>query len=388
LRILIAPDKFKGSLDALRVGEALARGIHSVVGLAWSTVVVPMADGGEGTVDAFVAGGAQRILARVTGPLGDPVDAYFAMDTDTAIIEMSAASGLALLSREHLDVARATTYGTGELIRAALDRGAKRIVIGIGGSATSDGGAGALQALGVRFMDSAGELLPPGGAALQSLAKVDVANLDSRLHSAALEVAADVDNPLCGSSGAAAVFGPQKGASPDDVRVLDAALGQFARITAATLHVDRSNEPGAGAAGGLGFGLISYLDAKLRPGVDIVAELRGLRAALADADLCVTGEGRVDDQTLRGKTVAGVARLAREARVPIIAVAGAVTAQGEHELGKFDIAVLPISDGPTTLDDSMARAEDLLERTGARLARLLLLSDRLPVPTAPVRAPS
>ena len=386
MRILIAPDKFKGSLDALAVGEALARGIHAVVGAAWSTQVVPMADGGEGTVDAFVAAGAARVSVPVTGPLGETVDAAFALDETTAILEMSAASGLALVAPDRLDVRRASTYGTGELITAALDRGAKRIVLGIGGSATCDGGAGMLQALGAQFLDAAGLPLLPGGAALSALARVDLGALDARLAAVEIEAAADVDNPLCGPNGAAVVFGPQKGASADDVVVLDHALAHFAHVTAGALGADFSDRAGAGAAGGLGFALLAYLGAKLRPGVEIVAELRGLREALGDADLCVTGEGRIDDQTLRGKTVAGVARIARSLGVPVVAVAGTVLAQGEDELAKLDIAVLPIAGGPATLDASMAQARELLERTGARLARLLLLSGRLREPAEP--APS
>jgi glycerate kinase len=384
LRILIAPDKFKGSLDALAVGEALARGIHAVVGAVWSTQVVPMADGGEGTVDAFVAAGAQRVTVPVAGPLGDVVDAAFAMDGTTAILEMSAASGLALMPPERLDVRRASTYGTGQLISAALDRGAARIVIGIGGSATCDGGAGMLQALGAQLLDSAGLPLQPGGAALSGLARVDLTRLDARLAGVEMEAAADVDNPLHGPNGAAVVFGPQKGASPEDVQFLDRALEHFAQVSASALGADFSERAGAGAAGGLGFALLADLGAPVRPGGEIVAELRGLRAALALADLCVTGEGRIDDQTLRGKTVAGVARLARSLGVPVVAVAGTVVAQGEDELAKLDIAVLPIAGGPATLDASMAQARELLERTGARLARLLLLSGRLREPTEPV----
>jgi glycerate kinase len=383
LRILIAPDKFKGSLDAQAVGEALARGIHAVAGAAWSTHVVPMADGGEGTVDAFVAAGAQRVMASVTGPLGDTVDAAFALDGTTAILEMSAASGLALVAPDRLDARRASTFGTGELIAAALDRGAKRIVIGIGGSATSDGGAGMLEALGARLLDAASLPLGPGGEALNGLARVDLTALDARLAGVEIEAAADVDNPLYGPTGAAVVFGPQKGASPGDVLVLDHALTHFAHVSASALGTDFSGRAGAGAAGGLGFALMAYLGAKLRPGVEIVAELRGLRAALEHADLCITGEGRIDDQTMRGKTVAGVARLARSLAVPVVAVAGSVVAQGEDELARLDIAVLPIAGGPATLDASMAQACDLLERTGARLARLLLLSGRLREPTEP-----
>jgi glycerate kinase len=245
-----------------------------------------------------------------------------------------------------------------------------------------------LQALGARLLDADGRTLPPGGAALESLAQVNLENLDPRLRAVTIEVAADVDNPLCGPNGAAAVFGPQKGASPDDVQTLERALMHFAQVTARALGADHSADPGAGAAGGLGFGLLSYLNAKLRPGVEIVAELRGLPAALAAADLCVTGEGRIDDQTLRGKTVAGVARLALAAGVPVIAVAGTVDVRGEEELARCGIAVLPIADGPATLEASMTQAAALLERTGARLARMLLLSDRLPAPTAPATARS
>ncbi|MEO6991636.1 MAG: glycerate kinase, partial [Candidatus Baltobacteraceae bacterium] len=278
-RLVVAPDKFKGALDAAAVAAALSRGFVQGFGEQIEVRAVPMADGGEGTVDAFVAAGAQRVTRRVRGPLGDPVEAAFALDGTTAIVEMAAASGLELVPHARRDPLRASTYGTGELIRGALDGGARRIVVGIGGSATNDGGAGMLQALGARFLDPNGDELAPGGAALARLEHVDLSALDLGLHEAHIEVASDVDNPLCGPSGASVVFGPQKGASPDDVATLDKALAHFADMTASETGADHRNDPGAGAAGGLGFGLIAYLRATLRPGVEIVAELRGLNEA-------------------------------------------------------------------------------------------------------------
>ncbi len=369
---VVAPDKFKGSLTALQAATAIERGLIRGAPDAFLVTSIPMADGGEGTVDAFLETGAHRIEARVRGPLGEPVDAAFALEGTTAIVEMAAASGLELVAPPARDVMRATTFGTGQLIGAALDAGARKIVIGVGGSATNDGGAGALQALGVRLLDGSGGEFVPGGAALRELRSIDVGTIDSRVRDVTFEVAADVDNPLCGPNGASAVFGPQKGARPDDVRVLDAALGRFADVTALTLGVDRRNAPGGGAAGGLGFALLAYLGARLRPGVEIVGELRGLPKALEGAALCLTGEGSIDAQTLRGKTVDGVARFARVAGVRVvIAFAGRIDAEAERALAERGVASVPIADGPLELDAALSGAAALLERAAARTARLL-----------------
>jgi glycerate kinase len=334
-----------------------------------------MADGGEGTLEAFFDAGWSRLERTVTGPLGAPVEAAFAFDGRTAVVEMAAASGLALLGsrREPL---RATTRGTGELVRSALDAGATRIVLAVGGSATSDAGAGFLSALGVRLLDAAGDELEPGGAALRGLARIDFAGLDPRLAGVALEVAADVENPLTGPLGASAVFGPQKGASAADVALLDAALGRFADVTAGTLGRDCRNVPGAGAAGGLAFAALAWTGARIRPGAGLVAEVRGLPALLHGARLCLTGEGSIDAQSAAGKTVAGVARLARAADVPVVAFGGRVALEAEPVLGGLGIVCVPIADGPRSLEESLCAAGTLLERAAARVARLYAIATK------------
>ena len=373
-RIVLAPDKFKGSLDALGVARAIERGLRRG-GETREIVAVPMADGGEGTVDAFLATGARAVSATVSGPFGAPVVATFARTEATAIIEMASASGLALLHASERDALRATTFGTGELVRAALDDGARHVVLAIGGSASNDGGAGLLAALGARLRDPSGTALAPGGAALAELETIDLAELDPRLRDVTFEVAADVDNPLCGPHGASAVFGPQKGASPADVALLDRALGRFADLSAATLGRDHRDEPGSGAAGGLGFGARAFLAARIRPGVEIVAALRGLGAALDGAALCITGEGRIDVQTARGKTVAGVAGLAQARGVPVIALAGTLDHGVEDELTGRGITCLPILDRPLALAEAVEEAGPLIERAATRLARLIAALD-------------
>ena len=335
-----------------------------------------MADGGEGTVDAFCEAGWSRVTRRVRGPLGEPVEAAFAFRADApggpaAVVESAAASGLALLPPERRDASRATSFGTGELVRSALDAGARRIVVALGGSATTDGGAGLLRALGARLMRSDGTPLDDGGAALAELARIDLAGLDARLRDARIDAAADVDNPLLGARGAAAVFGPQKGASAADVRRLEAALAIFARATAAALGREAHDEPGTGAAGGLGFALHAYLGAEIRPGVALVAELRGLPAALRGAACCFTGEGAIDEQTLGGKTVAGVARLASAAGARTIAFGGRVGAAAERALAARGVVAVPIADGPAALESALANASALLERAAERVANLI-----------------
>jgi glycerate kinase len=330
-----------------------------------------MADGGEGTVAAFLEAGATRISRTVGGPLGDPVEAEFALAGETAIVESAAASGLQLLAGRAPDALRASSAGTGELVRAALEAGARRIVVGLGGSATTDGGAGLLQALGARLLDAHERPLQPGGAALAELARLDLSGIDPRLREVRLEVAADVDNPLTGPRGASAVFGPQKGADAAGVDLLEAGLSRYAAVAAQTLGTDRSARAGMGAAGGLGFALCAVLGASMRPGVEIVADLRGLGEALADARWCFTGEGSIDDQTLSGKTVAGVARLAAAHGARTLAFGGRVTPEAERELAARGIVVFPIADGPMDLAAALAGASGLLQRAAARAARLL-----------------
>ena len=289
-----------------------------------------MADGGEGTVDVFLERGAERKVARVRGPRGELVDAVYAGDGETAILEMSSASGLGLLDRAQYDPTQTSTFGTGELIRAALDGGARRIVMGIGGSATNDAGTGMLRALGVRFLDAAGTEIDGGILEFARLDSIDLDRLDPRIAKTAVEVAVDVDNPLCGPDGATNTFAAQKGATPGQIEQLERVLRRIAEISTRTLGRDESDVPGAGAAGGLGFALVAFLGAKLQPGVRLIARESGLDELLDGATLCLTGEGKIDLQTLHGKTVYGVALIAREHKVPAIAFGGTVRPRSEE----------------------------------------------------------
>ncbi|WP_369978151.1 glycerate kinase [Xanthomonas bundabergensis] len=334
MKIVIAPDSFKESLSALEVATQIEAGFREVFP-AWSYRKVPVADGGEGTVAALVAATGGRIVrCTVRGPLGAPVDAFFGISGDgrTAIVEMAAASGLALLPPARRDPLAATSYGVGELLLAALDAGARRIVVGIGGSASNDGGAGMAQALGARLLDAQGRALDPGvgGGALATLARIDAGGLDPRLRQCAIEVACDVDNPLTGPAGASAVFGPQKGATPALVAQLDANLRHYAAVIEADLGIAVAGLRGGGAGGGLGAALVAFLGARLRPGADIVAEALGLEALVADADLVVTGEGRLDRQSVHGKAPVGVARIAKRHGKPVLAIVGGLGAGAEH----------------------------------------------------------
>ena len=349
-RICIAPDSFKGALDAAGVARAIAEGFRGSLPDA-EFRLVPMADGGEGTVDAWLSAvtGAQRMSATVQDPLGRPVEAAFAYlpGRAIAVIEMAAASGLPLLAPSERNPLATSTFGTGELLRRALDLGAQEIILGIGGSATNDAGTGMATALGARFLDEDGAPLPPGGAALARLSRIDLAGFDPRVRSIRLRVACDVTNPLCGPKGASRVFGPQKGATPDDVATLDAALAHLAGIVAAQLGLpaDYVDTPGSGAAGGLGFGLLAFCRAKLQRGVGIVADSVGLAGKMRGCDLVVTGEGRIDAQTPNGKTPAGVAAVARQLGVPAIAICGCTGAGWEavREIGIRE--VFPVTQG-------------------------------------------
>jgi glycerate kinase len=327
MRVLVAPDKFRGTLTAAEAGRAVETG--------WRRTrpedeidVLPMADGGEGTLDALVEGlGGSTQDVRVYGPLGDPVRAAFGLVPTpaglVAVVEMARASGLALVPPERRNPRRASSRGTGELIRLALDHHPVRVIVCIGGSATNDGGVGMAQSLTGRFLDGEGHHLGPGGAALLDLDRIDLRPLVELVGNQVSFVAAgDVDNPLCGPSGASAVYGPQKGASPDDVRLLDRALGHLAAVVHRDLGIDLKDEPGAGAAGGLGFGLMAFLGAHLRPGVDVVMDAVGFAERLDGAGVVITGEGRFDEQSLRGKTVAGVVGAANEAGVRAVVVCG------------------------------------------------------------------
>lgn len=378
MKIVIAPDSFKDSLSAQGVADAIAAGLGEVWPDA-QLIKCPMADGGEGTVESVLAacnGGWRR--TRVQGPLGVAVEARWGWlaDSRTAIIEMAEASGLQLVPPGQRDACSSSTYGTGELIRAALDEGAGRVILAIGGSATNDGGAGAMQALGVGLLDENGQPLAPGGLALAKLARIDLSEMDPRLARVSFEIAADVDNPLCGPHGASAIFGPQKGASPEQVQQLDQALGHFAEHCAQVLNKDVRDEPGSGAAGGLGFAAKAFLGAQFRTGVDVVAGLTGLAEEINGADLVITGEGRFDAQTLRGKTPFGVARLARQQGVPAVVIAGTLGQdyQALYEHG-IDAAFALVS-GPMTLQEACADAPRLLSERARDIARLWRVAAR------------
>lgn len=367
MRILIASDKFKGSATGAEVAEALALGIREVIPDA-EIEAVPVADGGEGTVEAALASGFQAVDARVTGPTGEFVSARFAVRDAEAIIEMAAASGLDVLPDGEKAPLTATSRGTGELIRAALDRGCTTIVLGVGGSACTDGGAGMLQALGVALQTAEGSV-PPGGAALADLSSVDVTGLDARIAEATIVLASDVDNPLLGDRGAAAVFAPQKGASADDVAALEAGLSRFAALLEGQAGVRPSTEhPGAGAAGGVGYAAMAVLGARREPGVDVIQRLTGLGERIAAADLVITGEGSLDDQSLGGKTPLGVAAAARAAGVPVVAVCGRSTLTAEEAADAGFVAVLPLSELEPDAAASMANATALLAQVGRRIA--------------------
>jgi glycerate kinase len=368
MRVVVAPDKFKGSLTADEAARAIEAGLRRARTDA-DVVRLPVADGGEGTLAVLLVTGARRVEVPATGPTGEPVDAAIGLLDGAAMVEMAEASGLRRLPGGVPAPLEATTYGTGELIRAALDLGVERLVLGIGGSATTDGGAGMASALGARFLDAGGRPLPPGGAALLRLARVDAGALDPRLAGVEVTVACDVDNPLVGPNGAAAVYGPQKGAGPDEVLLLESALRRYAQVLADDLSLDLATVPGAGAAGGLGAGAVAFLGASLRPGIELILELLGFDRALAAADLVVTGEGSLDHQTLRGKAPAGVARAAGAQGVPVVALAGRVEAPDrELRAAGFEEA-----HALTELEPDPRRCEreaaTLLERLAERVGR-------------------
>lgn len=328
MKIVIAPDSYKESLSAQEVATQIEAGFREVFPDA-SYVKLPVADGGEGTVEAMVAATQGRIVeVQVTGPLGDKIDAFFGLSGDekTAFIEMAAASGLERVPPAKRNPLLTTSYGTGELIRSALDHGVKHCIIGIGGSATNDGGAGMAQALGAKLLDAQGESIGFGGGALDTLARVDVSELDQRIKTCRFEVACDVTNPLTGKLGASAVFGPQKGATSAMIVQLDNALKHYAEVIRHSLDIDVDQVPGSGAAGGMGAALLAFCGAELRQGIEIVTEALGLDELVRDASLVITGEGRIDSQTIHGKVPIGVARVAKRYNKPVIAIAGSLTA--------------------------------------------------------------
>lgn len=370
MKIVIAPDSFKESLSALEVSTAIEKGFKRIVPDA-EYVKVPMADGGEGTVQSLVdATGGEIIRKIVTGPLGEHVEAFFGIlgNERIAVIEMAAASGLHLVPVEKRNPLVTTTRGTGELITAALNYGVHHIILGIGGSATNDGGAGMAQALGARLLDEDGREIGNGGGALGNLASIDISKLDPRLEKVKIEVACDVDNPLTGEKGASVIFGPQKGATPEMVKQLDRNLAHFAAILERDLGMKVSDVPGAGAAGGLGAGLLAFLPSELRRGVDIVLEATDFSKQVQDADLVITGEGMIDGQTIFGKTPIGVAKTAKKQSVPVIAIAGTV-GKDSHVVNNYGIdAIFSIVPGVIPLEDAFKNATEYVERIAVNIA--------------------
>ncbi|MEU0202297.1 MULTISPECIES: glycerate kinase [unclassified Streptomyces] len=368
--MLVAADKFKGSLTAVEVAERVTAGLRRVVP-DLEVEALPVADGGDGTVAAAVAAGFERREVRVAGPLGDEVTAAFALREGTAVVEMAEASGLQRLPAGVFAPLTASTYGSGELLRAALDAGARTIVFGVGGSATTDGGAGMLSALGARFLDADGEPVPPGGGGLAALATADLSGLDPRLGEIEFILASDVDNPLTGPKGAPAVYGPQKGATPDDVAALDAALAHFAEVLegpAGPKAAEYAAAPGAGAAGGIGYGAL-LLGAGFRPGIEVMLDVLGFAPALDRAELVITGEGSLDEQTLHGKAPAGVAAAARAAGKDVVAVCGRLALPPEA-LGRAGIRrAYPLTDAEPDVAKCIAEAGPILERVAERIAR-------------------
>ncbi|WP_129710153.1 glycerate kinase [Priestia megaterium] len=375
MKIVIAPDSFKESLTALNVCEAVEKGIRTHFPNA-EISKVPMADGGEGTVQSLVdATGGEIIQTRVTGPLGKAVEAFYGIHGGgkTAVIEMAAASGLHHVPVDKRNPLITTTRGTGELILKALDHKVKHIIIGIGGSATNDGGAGMAKALGAKLLDANGTEMKEGGGSLDQLASIDLTNLDSRLAEVKVEVACDVDNPLTGETGASAVFGPQKGATPDMVKRLDCNLAHYAAVIEKEMNIHIQSVPGAGAAGGLGGGLLAFLSAELKPGVDIVIEATQLERYIKGADLVITGEGRIDGQTIYGKTPIGVAKTAKKHSVPVIAIAGSIGAGSEAVYEHGISALFSVVPGAVDLSEALGKAGENIERTAKNVASVIRL---------------
>lgn len=378
MHIVVAPDSYKGSVSAVEVALAMERGILKVFPSA-RVRKIPIADGGEGTVEALVtATGGQYRSNEVAGPLGERIFAAWGVlgDGKTAVIEMATASGLPLVPADRRDPRKASSYGTGELIRAALDAGLRRIIIGIGGSATNDAGAGMARALGVRFLAADGSQLADGGAALAALVGIDLSGLDSRLQKTEIIVACDVDNPLCGPRGASAVFGPQKGATPEIVAELDAALGRFAEYAQQVTGRDVAGLPGAGAAGGLGAGLMFFTRAQLKPGIEIVLDTVNFSTVVKDADYVITGEGRTDFQTAFGKAPVGVAKVAKMSGVPVFCLSGGLGKGADDVLAQGIDAVMSICERPMSLEECMAAGSALIESATVRLCRIIRAAHR------------
>lgn len=376
MRVVVAPDSFKGSLTSIAAAEAICAGLRAAFPSV-TCLIVPMADGGEGTVEALVAVlGGSLVSAPATDPLGRPLTAAFGWDTERrlAVVEMAAASGLPLLADAERDPVRASTFGTGQLMCAALDQGARALILGLGGSATTDGGMGMLRALGARFLDDRGREVE---TLLDGIAEVDLGGLDPRLKGLDLTLACDVSNPLLGADGAVAVFGPQKGVTADLAPRLEDAMARFAEALTRACGRECRDVPGAGAAGGLGFGVMAALGGTVRSGFELISELGDLAGKMAQADFAVTGEGRLDAQSLFGKVPVGIARLGRRTATPVIAFAGAV--EGDPDLFRDEglAAVVPIVDAPMPLSAALERAPELLSRAARRFMDAVVLGQSL-----------
>lgn len=378
MKIVIAPDSFKGSLSALEVAKAIQKGI-SKIDAGIETILVPMADGGEGTVQSLIdASGGEIIEFMVHDPLFRKIKSFYGImgDGKTAVIEMAAASGLTLLSPDERNPMKTTTYGTGELIKDALVKGCTNIIIGLGGSATNDGGCGMAQALGVLFLDANGDNIGFGAGELSKISSIDISGIDKSIKSVNIKAACDVDNPLCGANGASVVYGYQKGAGSEDVIALDKGLSHFAEIINHQLQLDIKDVPGAGAAGGLGAGVMVFLNARLERGIDIVTKANNLAEKMQNADLVITGEGRIDFQTAFGKTPFGVAQIAKQRRIPVIAIAGSLGEEYQGLYVKGFNGIFSIIDSPMTLDDAFRNATELIENAAENCVRLWLAGKR------------
>jgi glycerate kinase len=377
LKIVLAPDSYKGSLTAKEACSAMEKGIRKIFPQA-VIVKVPMADGGEGTLQSLIDATNGHIFEHaVLNPLGRPIKAKYGImgDGDTAVIEMAEASGLNLIPKEQQNPLYTTTYGVGELITAALNCGCRKFIVGLGGSGTNDGGAGMVQALGGRLLDAQGKELPFGGGSLSQLKRIDLSGMDERLQWCTFTLASDVDNPLCGPDGASRVYGPQKGASPKTVQQLDANLAHYADIINLHLGIDVAVIHGGGAAGGLGAGMIAFLNASLRPGVELIIEAVGLEEELKGADLVLTGEGKCDFQTIRGKTPYGVAQIAQKWKVPVVIIAGSVGI-GVEALYAYGVqSVFSMVDRPMSLEQAITQAPELLMNATERIMRLTSITE-------------
>lgn len=365
MKIVVAPDSFKGSLTALEVSDAIEKGIREVFPEA-EIIKIPMADGGDGTVQCLVnATGGKILEEKVIGPLGDEVLAFYGIlgDRKTAIVEMAAASGLILIPEGKRNPLITTTYGTGQLIEAALDQGCRKMIIGIGGSATNDGGAGMVQALGVKLLDQEGKEVGFGGGELRKIVKIDISCMDNRLSDAKILVASDVNNPLCGPQGASRIYGPQKGATPEIIEELDESLAYFAELIKRDLNKDVKDIPGAGAAGGLGASLIAFLNAEIRLGIEIIIEVVKLEQAIKDADLVITGEGKIDSQTIYGKAPIGVVKIAKKYNIPVVAVAALIEENPQFFRAYGIDTLIKISEPPMSLTEPKARKIWLIRKS-------------------------